>query len=227
MKLAIDRQLAQTIPNLALGVIHYVNVTPSESPNMLKGRINLYVESMRLDYEQTTLADIEGVKAWRSLFKRVGTDPSRYRPSSEALLRRLLQGNPFFWVNTAVDVNNFLSIQTVLPYGIYDMQKLTGDIVCRIGTADDRYQALNGREVDMNNKLLLADEQGAFGSPYVDSIRSSVTEAATELLQVIFFHDQLSVEKQQQILGTSKRMFTEINGGDAVFAEIVRAEAGS
>ncbi|MBO8163572.1 MAG: hypothetical protein H0Z34_07665 [Brevibacillus sp.] len=221
MKVLIDAAVAERTPRLALGVIHYEGCSLSPSPKLLQGRINLYVESLRLEHERSKLTEVEGVREWRADFKKLGIDPSRYRPSSEALLRRLLQGNPFHWINTAVDVNNFLSIQHALPYGIYNRTLIRGPVVCRLGREGDRYLALNGREVDMNGKLLLADEDGPFGSPIVDSVRTSVTDDTVDLLQVIFFHQQVSVNQREQILGMSARMFTDINGGEAVFTQLV------
>ncbi|WP_019121766.1 B3/B4 domain-containing protein [Brevibacillus massiliensis] len=223
MKVTISPDVFDKLPDFSLGVIHYSDIALSESPKMLRGRINLFVESLRIEHEPAKLTEIEGIREWRAAFKRLGIDPSRYRPSSEALLRRLIQGNPFHLVNSAVDVNNFLSIHYALPYGIYDLSKLSGQVVCRLGTETDAYEALNGREVQMKGKLLLADEEGAFGSPIVDSVRTSVKDGASQLLQVIFFHPMLSVKQQDEIIGSTARMLTEINGGEVVFADAVRA----
>ncbi|UFJ41304.1 hypothetical protein LOK74_01850 [Brevibacillus humidisoli] len=224
MQVSIDPSVAERIPKLALGILHYQGCSVTPSPKLLQGRVNLYVESLRLEHELTKLTEVEGVREWRADFKRLGIDPSRYRPSSEALLRRLLQGNPFHWINTAVDVNNFLSVQQALPYGIYNYKLLGGEVVCRLGREGDSYQALNGREVNMSGKILLADENGPFGSPIVDSVRTSVTEEAVDLLQVIFFHQQVSADQRDKILGMTARMFTEINGGEAVFTKLVLSE---
>lgn len=214
MKVQLDATVSERLPRLSLGILHYSGVSVSASPKMLQGRINYFVEGLRLEHDLSRLTEIEGVREWRAAFKQVGTDPSRYRPSSEALLRRLLQGNPFFWINSAVDVNNFFSILHALPFGIYDQDQLVGDVVLRIGQQEDSYEGLNGREVNMLDKLLLADEKGAFGSPIMDSKRSCVTENNRSLMQVIFFHEQVSSAKKDEILGSAGRMFTEINGGE-------------
>ncbi len=221
MKVRIDASIYERLPHFSLGVLHYTDVSLTDSPKMLQGRINLFVESLRLEHEPSKLTEIEGVREWRTCFKKIGIDPSRYRPSSESLLRRLLQGNSFFWVNSAVDVNNFLSVHHALPYGIYDEDKLTGSVVCRLGHEDDRYKGLNGREVHMEGKMLLSDDQGAFGSPIVDSVRTCVTEHSRNLMQVIFFHEQVSPNQRDEILGSTARMFTEINGGEVSLTYLV------
>ncbi|WP_310239224.1 phenylalanine--tRNA ligase beta subunit-related protein [Brevibacillus nitrificans] len=214
MKVQLDATVSERLPRLSLGILHYSGASVSDSPKMLQGRINYFVEGLRLEHDVSKLTEIEGIREWRAAFKQAGIDPSRYRPSSEALLRRLLQGNAFFWINSAVDINNFFSVHHALPFGIYDQDQLVGDVVFRIGRADDIYEGLNGREVNMEGKLLLADEKGAFGSPIVDSKRTSVTENSRNLMQVIFFHEQVSAQKKDEILGSVGRMFTEINGGE-------------
>ena len=223
MNVRLDSSVTDQIPGLSLGVLLYNGISVSDSPKMLQGRIHYFVEKLRLEHDLTRLQEVEGIAEWRSIFKRLGTDPSRYRPSSEALLRRLLQGNPFYWINSAVDVNNFFSVLYALPLGIYDRDQLDGDVVCRVGQTEDRYDGLNGREVHMENKLLLGDARGPFGSPIVDSRRSSVTEQSQNLLQVIFFHERVPASKREEILGSVGRMFTEINGGDLASSHVVTA----
>lgn len=223
MKVQLDATVSERLPRLFLGILHYSGASVSDSPKMLQGRINYFVEGLRLEHDVSKLTEIEGIREWRAAFKQAGIDPSRYRPSSEALLRRLLQGNAFFWINSAVDINNFFSVHHALPFGIYDQDQLVGDVVFRIGRADDIYEGLNGREVNMEGKLLLADENGAFGSPIVDSKRTSVTESSRNLMQVIFFHEQVSAQKQDEILGSVGRMFTEINGGEVTSSYLLHS----
>lgn len=221
MNLSIDQSVLDRISNFTLGFIQYTDISISDSPKMLQGRINLLVETLRLDHPVSEISQIEGVASWRQAFKQLSIDPSRYRPSSEALIRRLLQGNPFFWINSAVDVNNFLSVTHALPYGIYDLDKIEGSIICRLGLESDQYHGISGREIHMEKKLVLADESGAFGSAIVDSTRTMVAESATNLVQIIFFHPNLSPNQQETILGSTARMFTEINGGEVVHSQIV------
>lgn len=221
MKVQLDAAVSTRLPRFSLGILHYSGAAVSDSPKMLQGRINYFVESYRLEQDASRLTDIEGIREWRACFKRLGIDPSRYRPSSEALIRRLLQGNAFFWINSAVDINNFFSVLHALPFGIYDQDLLEGDVMCRLGLADDVYEGLNGREVHMEGKLLLADRQSAFGSPIVDSKRTCVTENSRNLMQVIFFHEELATNQKEEILGSVGRMFTEINGGELTKSTIL------
>ncbi|WP_232698905.1 B3/B4 domain-containing protein [Brevibacillus daliensis] len=218
----LDSSVKEKASELSLGVIQFANLSISDSPKMIKGRIQLFIETLRLEHSTDKLTKIAGIEQWRKAFKKLGTDPSRYRPSSEALLRRLLQGNSFHFVNSAVDINNFLSITHAFPYGLYDLSQINGPVNCRIGTEADSYDGLNGREVHMANKLVLSDQQGAFGSPIVDSTRTCVTESSKDLLQIIFFPPGISLNERDKIVGSTARMMSEINGGEVTGTALVQ-----
>ncbi|RXT04957.1 hypothetical protein EIZ39_19020 [Ammoniphilus sp. CFH 90114] len=223
MNLIIDKQISELLPGFRLGFIEYNHVVVSETPKMAKGRINLFLSTLRLDHSGNEgLTKIDGVKQWRQAFKALGMDPSRYRPSSEALLKRVLQEKPMYWVNGAVDVNNFLSMKFGLPFGIYNKDKINGDrILCELGKSGYSYEGLNGRETSMEGKLVLTDDFSPFGSPIVDSTRTSIDETATRLIQVIFIHPQLNEEQHANLLESSAQLFTQINGGEVVSSGIV------
>jgi DNA/RNA-binding domain of Phe-tRNA-synthetase-like protein len=209
----IDPAIREKVPGLRLGILHYDNVALSPTPGMLKGRINLFLENMRYDYLDKTITDIPGIAEWRRVFKTLGMDPSRYRPSSEALVRRVLQNKPLHWIHTGVDVNNFLSLQFGLPAGLYNRDRITGDVSLRLGRSGETYEGLNGREISCEGKLVLTDAQGPFGSPFVDSVRTSVTEDATKLLHVFFIYPEFDRWTDEQLLHSAGDMFTHVNGG--------------
>ncbi|WP_240688982.1 B3/4 domain-containing protein [Ammoniphilus sp. YIM 78166] len=217
IQVSIDQDLLQRLPGFRLGFIEYEGIVVSELPKVAKGRMNLFTASLRLDYAEAGLAAIEGIKASRQAFKQLGIDPSKYRPSSEALIRRVLQEKTVFGVNGAVDVNNFLSMKFVLPYGIYNADKVEGGvIVCRLGKEGEAYDGLNGRETSMTGKLILADQQSPFGSPIVDSVRTSIDETTQHIIQVIFIHPDFPQEKEEELLETSASLFVQINGGKVI-----------
>lgn len=222
IQVSIDHDLLQCLAGFRLGFIEYEDIVVSELPKVAKGRMNLFTASLRLDYAEAGLAAIEGIKSWRQTFKQLGIDPSKYRPSSEALIKRVLQEKSVFGVNGAVDVNNFLSMKFVLPYGIYNADKVIGEkLICRLGVEGESYNGLNGRETTMTGKLLLADQHSPFGSPIVDSVRTSIDETAQHVIQVIFIHPDFPKEKEEELLETSASLFVQINGGEVVNRGIV------
>ena len=124
--------------------------------------------------------------AVRSMYKRVGLDPTKTRPSSEALLRRVRRGDELPRVNSMVDVINWCSVETQLPYGVYDVDKIRGDVTLRLGRAGEEYAGIRKDTVHVSGRLTLVDDAGPFGNPTSDSARTMVTTDTTRVLVVIF-----------------------------------------
>jgi DNA/RNA-binding domain of Phe-tRNA-synthetase-like protein len=211
--ITISPKIKELVPNFKIGAITYHDIAISESPQMIKGRFQLFLESLKL--EDKSAADYLGVAEYRSVFKKLGTDPSRYRPASEALLRRILSGKDLPPINSGVDVNNFFSIRFAIPIGLYNLDKVSGDVEIRVGGANDTYEGLNGREMSMEGKLLTADDTGAFGSPIVDSKRTMVDESVKNALHIVYLLPSMGESEAEELLQSMASMFTQVNGGSA------------
>ena len=123
----------------------------------------------------------------RALYRRFGTDPTKVRPSSEALLRRLKKGEPFPRVNSLVDVANAMSVQLQVPVGLYDLEKTHGDeLVVRLGTEGEQYTGIGKERVNLAGRICIADAEGPCGNPSADSARTMIT-TATERAAWIYF----------------------------------------
>ena len=122
----------------------------------------------------------------RSMYKRVGIDPTKTRPSSEALLRRVRRGDELPRVNSLVDVINWCSLETQLPYGVYDLDKIQGDVTLRLGREGEEYAGIRKDAVHVSGRLTLSDDAGPFGNPTSDSAQTMVTTDTTRALVVIF-----------------------------------------
>jgi DNA/RNA-binding domain of Phe-tRNA-synthetase-like protein len=120
------------------------------------------------------------------MYKRVGIDPTKTRPSSEALLRRVRRGDELPRINSLVDVINWCSLETQLPYGLYDLDHIRGSVILRLGRAGEEYEGIRKAIVHVAERLTLADDEGAFGNPTSDSARTMVTTLTTRALVVIF-----------------------------------------
>lgn len=217
MEIQISQKIKQLVNDFQLGVVHYQNIQVSESPQMLKGRLRLFQESLYFDYADKKITEVPAINEWRKLFKAIGTDPSRYRPSSEALYRRVQKQQYLDYVNSAVDLNNFLSLQYQIPLGIYDVKQIKGNVSIEIGTDQATYLAINGRDVSMAKKLVSVDENGPFGSPYVDSKRTAVSTSTTDALHLVYLQPSQTKEDAAQLLQALAKMFTQIHGGEATF----------
>src|SRR5688572_16060023 len=84
----------------------------------------------------------------RTMYKKVGLDPTKTRPSNEALLRRVRKGDAIPRINSAVDVINWCSLEFQVPYGLYDASKISGTVTMRRGAEGERYTGI--RKDDMN-----------------------------------------------------------------------------
>jgi DNA/RNA-binding domain of Phe-tRNA-synthetase-like protein len=131
-------------------------------------------------------SSIEGLAPARRLYRALGIDPTSTRPSSEALLRRILHGKPFPSVNSAVEVCNLCSTSFLLPIGLYDAAKIRGAVTLRRGEPGESYAGIRKDAVNVAGRPVLVDEEGPFGNPTSDSLRTSVTESTSSLLMVIF-----------------------------------------
>lgn len=131
-------------------------------------------------------ADIPGVAETRSMFHRLGVDPTKTRPASEALLRRVLQGKGLPRIHPAVDVCNLASLEHQLPIGLYDRAHVRGAIFARLGRPGEGYEGIRKGFVNLTGRPMLADDDGAFGAPTSDSARTRVGEGTRTLLAVIY-----------------------------------------
>ena len=128
----------------------------------------------------------EASQAVRVMYRRIGLDPTKTRPSSEALLRRVRKGDRLPRINTLVDICNWCSLEFQLPYGLYDVAALKPPVVLRIGRAGESYPGIRKDVVNVADRLTLADQAGPFGNPTSDSARAMVTEATGAVLAVVF-----------------------------------------
>ncbi len=127
----------------------------------------------RARHGEALAPDHPTVAAIRRLFRAAGSDPTRYRPSSEALLRRVLKGEDLAPIQPLVDLNNALSIDLAVPSCIMAANTLEPPVVLRAGAPGETFESLRG-PFSLEGKPLLADAQGPLGTPITDSVRVKV-----------------------------------------------------
>jgi DNA/RNA-binding domain of Phe-tRNA-synthetase-like protein len=167
------------------------------------------------------LADVESVvrqqppadvAAVRTMYKRVGLDPTKTRPSSEALLRRVRKGDQLPRINSLVDVCNWCSLEFQLPYGLYDAAHVDGDIELRLGRNGESYPGIRKDDVNVGGRLTLADARGPFGNPTSDSARTMVTTATTSAIVVVFAPVEMEPKRLVQVLDETVKRMGEFTG---------------
>lgn len=217
LEIHISPELCTLFPAFKVGVIRYQNIQVGDSPQMVKGRLQLFQESIFFDLEEKNVTDLEGIKEWRQIFKTCGKDPNRYRHSAEALYRRVKKQDYLKPVNSSTDINNFFSLQYQIPIGIYDADQLNGTLEIRKGSEGEEYIGLNGRVNSLQNLLLSADEKGPFGSPFVDSERTCVTEKTKNAVQIVYLRPSMSSDDASRMVESLMNMFIQVHGGDGNF----------
>ena len=171
---------------LALGLLEAENVRMEPVPGEFDEECSQVCARLEGQHAGRPPADIPGVAEARALFHRLGVDPTKTRPSSEALLRRVVQGKGLPRVNLAVDICNLCSLEHQLPLGLYDREQVKGVVRARAGREGEGYPGIRKQQVNLAGRLLLADDDGPFGAPTSDSERTSVTATTTRLLVVVF-----------------------------------------
>ena len=150
----------------------------------------------------------EATAAVRTMYKRVGIDPTKRRPSSEALLRRVRKGDPLPRINSMVDVCNWCSLECQLPYGLYDAAHIEGDVVLRLGAVGESYPGIRKDDVHVAGRITLADSRGPFGNPTSDSARTMVTTATTRALVIVFAPREMDARRLDRVVDlTAQRMY--------------------
>jgi DNA/RNA-binding domain of Phe-tRNA-synthetase-like protein len=163
----------------------------------------------------------EDVAAVRTMYKRVGLDPTKNRPSSEALLRRVRRGDPLPRINSMVDVCNWCSLEFQLPYGLYDASHIDGDVELRIGQPGESYPGIRKDDVHVTGRMALVDRLGPFGNPTSDSARTMVTTSTTEGMLVVFAPREVGEARLRVVLDATSGRMREFTGCVEAGREIV------
>ena len=172
-------------------------------------RLAVLLAASESQVRQTPPAETGAV---RTMYKRVGLDPTKTRPSSEALLRRVRKGDPLPRINSLVDVCNWCSLEFQLPYGLYDASRIDGDIELRIGREGESYPGIRKDTVHVGGRLTLADRQGPFGNPTSDSARTMVTTDTVSAVVVVFAPAELGAARLDQVLDVTVARMADITG---------------
>lgn len=217
--LTIDQTMKQKWPHTRVGCFQYQAAVGKKNEAMwkyLKKDIFKKTRDAIFDYG---VNEIPNIKESRMAYKAFGKDPSRYRVSSEALVRRIGQGKGLYEVNTVVDVNNLISIESGFSVGSYDAAKVAEELVFRIGEAGETYKGIGKDEIKIDGLPVLADEAGAIGSSTSDSERAMITEDAKEILTLVYsFSDNRDLEKAMEY---GRRYLEEYAGAEEIQSWIV------
>jgi DNA/RNA-binding domain of Phe-tRNA-synthetase-like protein len=184
MNIEISNRIKQACPHLALAIIT-CEVTNPETSVALWGELEDEIQLFREIYVIEDINKRPTIAATRSIYKSLGKDPNRYRPSAEALCRRIIRGIPIYKVSTLVDVINLVSIRSGFSIGGFDADLILGDVKLEAGAASDDFEAIGRGKLNVEGLPLYKDEVGGIGTPTSDNERTKLSADTTQLLVVI------------------------------------------
>ena len=211
-EIIIDKSLFPVYPEIRLGLLHFQAQVKKSDERFWAYMDGEVLPEVRRAIEGKEWSEIPGVRGSRAAYKAFGRNPGRYRVSSEALLRRVRRGDELYHVNSVVDVNNLISIKSGLSVGSYDLARLRGTVTLRKAGSGEGYTGIGKDFLDLENMLVLADDEGVFGSSMSDSTRAMVTEETKDVLAVIYcFENGIDLPK---LLSDAKDEFCRFAGAE-------------
>lgn len=181
MNVTIEQEIKSLCPDLCLGIIT-CKIENTTYDQALWDKIEHEIKSYR---SKTSIPDIKEnpiIAATRLAYKKCGKDPNRYRPSSEALCRRIVNGKGLYQISTGVDLINLLSFKTGYSIGAFDADFIEGDLSYGIGRANEAYTGIGRGELNIEGLPILRDELGGIGTPTSDEERTRLRLDTNSLL---------------------------------------------
>ena len=145
---------------------------------------------LKRKYELSELNKRKSIFATRKAYKALGKDPNRYRPSAEALGRRIIQGKGIYRLTTLIDIINLISLKTGYSIGGFDADKISGEkLFLDAGRADDNFNAIGRGSLNIEGLPVYRDAIGGIGTPTSDEERTKLTETTSRLLMLVNIYE--------------------------------------
>ncbi len=207
MKIEISEQL---LPVLRLGVLRMEDMSlPADGGDALWQEVSNTCERLGSKYGGLTAGQIPEVQETRRLYRKVGLDPTKTRPSSEALLRRIIKGKGLYRIHPLVDSFNLTSVVCQLSVGLYDESRIAGDrVAVGIGQEGWGFEGIRKGRINVAGRLCLTDSDSPFGSPTADSARTSIEGSVERALAVFFQPLDGDIVRLEEALDMSTNLVT-------------------
>lgn len=217
-------EVAAKFPKLAVGVGQVTNVTIEAENKKIKELKSMVYAEVRAKYRDVEkLKDNTVVRAYRDLYWKLDIDPTKTRPSGEALLRRVLHGKPLPTISTAVDAYNLASMKTIIPISGFDMEKLSPPFNIRFAENGEEFIGIGMKEsIKLTNKMLvLADTKRVLCIyPHRDSDSTKITEKTRNILIVGYGAQGISLQQLEEAVKTALEYIKKVCGGETQKIEI-------
>lgn len=189
MKVEVSTEMHAVCPDF-VGACITANIKNTEYSADLWREIDALGDEYRQTLTTESLKTMESIQATRRIYKLCGKDPSRYRPSGEALVRRVLQGKKLYQIDTLVDLINLASMKFGYSIGAFDADKFRGEtLTLGIGREGEPYEGIGRGMLNIAGLPVYRDSTGGVGTPTSDNERTKVTLATTHLLVLVNGYD--------------------------------------
>ncbi|MCY9060233.1 B3/4 domain-containing protein [Bacillus inaquosorum] len=199
MNIKLDSVITERAAGLQAAAVFYKNIEVSSSPQMLKGRLRLFQESLFFDYADGGISDESFAKEWQELFKQLNPSFEGETTPMEDMLIPISKEQFMESKDSAHDTIDFFSLKYSLPIMIYDAGKLHEPVRISLG--------------EKENILLFSDENGIFGDFKNSVNRCPVIDETKSMLQIIFFPPSIEKNSAVKLLSSLTKMFEQIHGG--------------
>lgn len=168
------------------GTAIYATVKNTVCNEGLWAEINELIANYKTSHSLEDIKKNTAINGTRNAYKKLGKDPNRYRPSSEALCRRILRNLPLYQIDTLVDTINLVSIKTGFSIGGFDADKIEGHkLILGIGENEEPYDAIGRGLLNIEGLPIYRDSIGGIGTPTSDNERTKIEITTTHLLAII------------------------------------------
>lgn len=215
MKVIVSNEIKQVCPDF-VGACIEAMVVNSPYNDELWQEIDALCHRFREELTTESLKEIASIAATRNVYKTCGKDPSRYRPASEALIRRVLQDKQLYQLNTLVDLVNLASIAYGYSIGGFDADKFEGDtLTLGIGREGEPYEGIGRGMLNIHGLPVYRDEKGGVGTPTSDNERTKITDETSHLVVLINGYDghEQRVKENAEYIQALLRKYCQSDGG--------------
>ena len=185
MIIIISDKVKNAAPDLVI-LKFEADIVNGPSSSELMGEIVSEGQIIKSKYEISDINKRIAIAATRAAYKVLGKEPNRYRPSAEALCRRMVQGKGLYSVNAAVDAINLISMHTGHSIGGFDIDKIEGErLILGVGNSEEKFHAIGRGLLNIESLPVYRDAVGAIGSPTSDCDRTKLTDSTRRLLMIV------------------------------------------
>jgi DNA/RNA-binding domain of Phe-tRNA-synthetase-like protein len=218
IKINVSEEIKNVWPDFS-GVAIFAQVKNTPHNEALWKEIDSLSKEYKTGHQIEDIKKNPAIAATREAYKKFGKDPNRYRPSSEALCRRILRDLPLYRIDTLVDLINLVSIKTGYSIGGFDADKIQGDtLTLGIGRANEPYEGIGKGILNIEGLPVYRDSRGGIGTPTSDHERTKISPDTGNFLALINgYSGKDGLADAAGYMRLLLKKYTDSDGGEIMF----------